>query len=808
MTHRSLLQFVVAILLLLQLGNNAVAQPNVIHILADDMGWTDLQTGLTNLGNGSQFYQTPSINQLAQNGLSFTSAHAMQSCAPTRAALLTGQYANRTGIYNVTSIDGTANNLLQGAFNVQRIDNGATTIAETLQSANYNTAHFGKFHVSQTANIISAHGFDQNFGGTNSGGPGSYFPQQQGATWRYGTSIGPELDAYAAPYTQDYINQNLLPFANGADVNSLVGTPKHLSDAMADAAVEYIDDQSGGGQPFYMNVSFNAPHVPLEPRSDLLAKYDSIIANNGGSSPDPRHDDTDYAALLEGMDQAIGRIVASLSDPNGDGDTSDSIAENTLIVFQGDNGGTTRSTSNAPLSGGKGDFTEGGTRVPMIAWMPGKIATGTTDQLIHPVDFYPTVADFVGADLPNPATHVLDGHSFAGLLRGETTTSGRNANFFHMPGYAGDSPGSLVTMDAGDHRIKVQYLYETRSFNIFDLRADIDESNNLAAICNLTNLQYKLAARAVRDLRNWLDTTEAEYPTLRSDGSPIPPPNHLPEIRFALGQSSGINLDGLTSGQVTQLGTTLSLTAIGNDAIFDANATSLGVESILDNGGPNQRRRIDGELSSEAIEFSFDKDVFLKSLDISSIDAQSDEQILLEFVSGENPFIGLDGYDDGGFTLSSDSLSFAAAESGVGGGQSFSLEFGELAQDEIFLAAGTVLSLTANPAESGGILLEGISIAEPLSSVDQILVDYNLDGTIDDLDRQLWATTFGSTLDLRADGNGNGIVDAADYTVWRDAYETSLDNVVPEPSGLSLAALAMFACFASQRRIHTRRSPA
>ncbi len=799
-----LLQFAVAILLLLQLNSDTIAQPNVIHILADDMGWTDLQTGLTNLGNGSQLYQTPTLNQLAQNGLSFTSAHATQSCAPTRASLLTGQYANRTGVYSVGSINGNANNPLLGVTNQRQIANGTTTIAETLQAANYNTAHFGKFHVSQTANIISAHGFDQNFGGTNSGGPGGHFASQQGATFRFGGNIGPELDAYAAPYTQDYINQNLLPFANGANVNSLVGTPKHLSDAMADATVEYIGNQSGGSQPFYMNVSFHAPHAPLEPRADLLAKYNSIISNNGGNSPDPRHDDAGYAALLEGMDHAIGRIVASLADPNGDGDTSDSIAENTLIIFQGDNGGTTRSTSNAPLSGGKGDFTEGGTRVPMIAWMPGTISAGTTDQLIHPVDFYPTVADFVGADLPNPATHVVDGHSFAGLLRGETTTSGRKANFFHLPGYTRSSPSSVVTLDAGDNRIKVQYEYESRSFNIYDLRGDIGETNNLTATGNLSNLQYKLAARGVRDLRNWLDTTGADYPTLRSDGSPIPPPNHLPEIRFALGQSSGTDLNGLTNGQVTQLGTTLSVTAVGSDATFDADATSLGVESLLDNGGPNQRRRIDGQSAAEAIEFSFDRDVFLKSLDITSLDSQSDEQILLEFVSGENPFIDLDGYDDGGFALSSDSLSFAAAESGVGGGQSFSLEFGELAQDEIFLAAGTVLSLTANPAESGGILLEGISIAEPLTAVDQILVDYNLDGTVDDLDRNLWATTFGSTLDLRADGNGNGIVDAADFTIWREAYDNSLANAVPEPSGTGLIIVSMLACLATQRRRKAR----
>ena len=183
----------------------------------------------------------------------------------------------------------------------------------------------------------------------------------------------------------------------------------------------------------------------------------------------------------------------------------------------------------------------------------------------------------------------------------------------------------------------------------------IRDRNNLGEE-NLSVLQYKLAARGVRQLRDWLDSTGADYPTLRADGTPVPPPNHLPEIHFDLNTSSGTNLNRLSSGQINQLGVTLSLDAVGNNATFDANASNVGIASQSDTGTPNQQRRIDGG-AFESIHFSFDRDVNLKSLDLTALEATSDEQIVLEFVSGDNPFINLAGYDSNGFTLTSDSLS-------------------------------------------------------------------------------------------------------------------------------------------------------
>lgn len=766
------------------------AQPNVIHILADDLGWTDLSTDLTNKGNGSAFYQTPHIDRLASEGTAFTSAYALQTCVPTRVAVMTGQYATRTGVYNVEGIEGGENDLLVGAANNRVIADSATTLGETLQTAGYTTAHFGKFHViTDPVDITAEHGFDYNFGGTRSGGPGDYFAA---ANDTFGASVGPELDDYAAPYTQAYVDAHLKPYANGADVDLLVGTSKHLTDATADAAVDFIGERvSADDGPFYMNLAFNAVHTPIQSRPDLEAKYNTVLSDNGGASPDPRHDNAAYAGLLEGMDQAIGRLIDTLYDPNGDGDLSDSIAEDTVLVFYGDNGGASQATSNVPLRGAKGSQYEGGLRVPLIAWSPGRVQAGAiTDEPVHSIDFYPTFAELAGAATPDPATHVLDGLSLADLITGQTSQLDRDGVFFHYPGYqGGNAPTSTVVLDAGGVRRKLMYFYENRQYEFYDLDNDLGETNDLAN-GNLSPLEYKLAARATVALREWLDETGADYPTVRADGSPVPAPNHLPTIAFDL----NADLHGESTATLEKLGVTLTLTAQGDAATFDADADSAGVASALDSGGANQRRRINGSLATpEAIELSFDTDVMLKSLTLGSFNATGAESVVLSLVSGDNPFTGLDGYDGDGFTLGADSLTFATDSGGMAAGE-FLLEFGVLGRDELFLPAGTVLSLTANPVVGSGILLNAVSVAQPLTALAQVLLDYNLDGAIDPLDYEVWRTTYGSTVDLRADGNADGVVDAADYALWRDAYAASQGSplAVPEPAGwaMTLALLA------------------
>ena len=791
---------------LLSVCSTGAAQSNIIHIVADDLGWTDLSTGLTNLGNGSSFYQTPNIDRLANEGIAFTSAYALQSCVPTRVSVLSGQYATRTDVYTVGSFADNPNNPLVSASSERNVPDAATTIGETLQTAGYTTAHFGKFHVTASAaDITGEHGFDFNFGGGTAGAPNDYFAAANGT---FDNTVGPELDAYAAPYTQAYVDTNLKPFANGADVDSLVGTSKHLTDATADATVDFIQNQAGS-DPFYLNVAFNAVHNPIQPRPDLQTKYDGILATNGGASPDPNHDDAAYAALLEGLDQAVGRILAAVEDPNGDGDTSDSIANDTVVFFYGDNGGTAANTSSAPLQGAKGSQQEGGLRVPLIAWSPGQVAGGTiSDEPVHAVDFYTTFADIAGASLPDPTTHALDGVSLAPLLSGESDQLDRDGVFFHFPGYANSTgPVSTIVLDAGATRHKLQYYYENRQYELFDLNNDLGEANDLAD-GDLTPLEYKLAARGAVALRHWLDDTGAEYPTLRSDGSSAPPPVYLPQLTVEF----GAELDNQTTATLNRLGVELTLNAIGAGAVFAADGNSLGVQSTLDTGNPNQNARINGELATaEELHFSFDRDVLLTSLSLAALNAGNTEQAVLRFVSGNNPFQGVDGYETAeGFTLGDDFLSFDASSAT---GMQHLLEFGVLGRDDLFLTAGTVLSLTADPAAGGGLLLDALTFAQPLSAVGEILIDYNLDGVVDSEDFQVFTAGFASQSDLLADGNADGTVDASDYVLLRDriggaaasvASGTGLSTTsfsaaqavaVPEPTTLWLLATTAGACW-------------
>ena len=777
--------FVVALAMLIGNSSRVSAQPNIIHIIADDLGWTDLSTGLTNNGNGSSFYQTPNIDQLASQGMSFTSAYAMPTCVPTRMALFTGQAGARTQSYSVEGIEGNTNDSLVGAANVNKLPITTTTLAETMQAGGYTTAHIGKFHITQPAGDITAeHGFDFDFGGGTGGAPGSYFPSQQGQNWTYSNAVGPGLDAYADPYTQAYVDEHLKPYANGADVDSLVGTAKHLTDATTDAAIDFIAGQLGSSSPFYMNLAFHAVHTPIEPRPDLDAKFNQVIADNGGVSPDPRHDDAAYAALLEGMDQSIGRLVDYLQDPDGDGDPSDSIAENTLLLFYGDNGGSGQVTSSSPLRSNKGSAYEGGNRVPLIAWMPGTVAAGSSsDEPVQPIDFYPTFAELGSANLPDAQSQPLDGQSLVGLLHGSQEELQRDGVYHHYPGYANSNPGPLssVILDAGGTRYKLFYLYENRSFEFYDLNSDIGETVNLAD-GDMSVLEYKLAARAVRSLREWLDETGAVYPTVRADGSAVPPPLHTPPIAFSMGPA----LEGLTSAQLDRLGVTMSLAAVGNGAVFDHDSVGLGIASSLETGGATQRQRVNGSLTiPEAIEFSFDEDVMLKSLSLDNLNTNGAETVVLSFVSGDNPFTSLSGYDSNGFALAADSLSFAASSASA---SEYVLEFGSLSQDELFITAGTILSLTADPAVGGGLVLDAVSIAQPLEAVDDILLDYNLNGSLDGEDLSVWQSTYGSSTDLRADGDADGRITGNDFLVWQRNQSSSgsslspLTAPVPEPA--------------------------
>lgn len=676
------------------------ARPNIILLLADDVAWVDLSGGQTNMGHGSGYHQTPNLDRLALEGLAFNSAYASQNCSPARAALLTGQYETRNRVYSVGSLNHPqGDSLLVGPRNADGIDPAAVTLAETLQGAGYVTAHFGKFHATMfVADILNDHGFDYNYGGRRQGSPGSYFAVRNSDGWEFSSQIGPGLDPFAGPYTSSYVDRYLVPFANQNDPSSLVGTPKHLNDGMADAAVDFMRRHLGSGRPFFMHVAFHAIHAPIDPRPDLMAKYE------GFSSTDFRHRNAPYAALLEGMDQAIGRIIEFVDDPNGDGNTGDSIAASTLIVFVSDNGGSGGGIHNAPLSGGKGTMAEGGIRVPMIARMPGAIAAGTVShEALHVVDLYPTICEIAGAPLPASSVHELDGESFALILAGDETELSRDAIYHHFPGYLDRraAPSSTIIKEVDGHRYKLFYFYEDGRYELYELSADLGESIDLLAPSRITQAAYDTASNLSADLRGWLDATGAAYPIVRASGARAVLPGGPPKLTFALGRSAAPGLRARTMATRSVLGLTMSLRAVGG--VFDQSSRGVSVSSSMEDRSEPSKEPGGDPSAGRQIEFNFDRSVALESIDLGSFCV--DESVVLTASEGENPFVGLTGYT-GNYSISGASLSYTRGEDAG----ATRVSFGGPGQDALLIPMGTVVAIGCDLAVDGEILLQAVSV--------------------------------------------------------------------------------------------------
>jgi len=510
----------------------AKGQPNIILIMADDLGWTDISSPNSSMGNGSRYYESPNIDQLAEQGMSFTYAYTQQNCAPTRAALLSGQYATgpNNGVYNVSSLNRPSKGLVTPIIphtQTKHLTEECVSIFETVKTAGYHTAFFGKMHAIQTGEHATTYlGVDHNVAlrketpATVNGEKvkNEFFAQKDDKKGWIFSHQG--LKPYAQPYDSAYIQDVLMPMQNGNDPWSLLGTPKHLTDALGDAVVDYIKDRTEEKKPFFAYVSFHAVHVSILPRLDLETKY------NAKESIDSRHDRADYAAFVELLDQNVGRIVNALDDPNGDGDTSDGIAENTLVVFYSDNGGFVGPTDNSPLRLRKGTYYEGGVRVPLIFKQPGKVAANTVNsvQEVHAIDFYPTLAEIAGAKLPAPSNYELDGQSIASIIKGEKEVlEDRKEIYWHFPGYMDirNMPQSVIhyRTDNNEH-YKLFYRYEDGSYELYNLSKDIGEKNNLLE-GEPDKTALDLALKMNNKLRDWLINRKAPTGTWRESGKAV-----------------------------------------------------------------------------------------------------------------------------------------------------------------------------------------------------------------------------------------------------------------------------------------------
>jgi len=410
----------------------SASKPNIVYILADDLGWTDLGV------QGSKYYETPNIDRLAAQGMRLTCYHNCQNCAPTRAALMSGQSGPRTGVYTVGGIDRFAwqTRPLRPVDNVVNLPLDKLTIAQSLKAAGYATGMFGKWHLGQQ---------------------GDYHPGRRGFDEAI-VSMGKHFDFATSPPTEYPAGQ-------------------YLADFLTDKAVDFIQRQKD--RPFFLYLPHFAVHTPLDAKPELIDQFKPKPSVGGHRNPV-------YAAMIASVDESVGRVLAALDELN--------LAENTVVVFSSDNGGvggyaregigkdSSDITDNAPLRSGKGSLYEGGTRDPFIVRWPGVTKPGSTCDVptIH-VDVYPTFLAIAGAE--PPADYVLDGESLVPLLRDAGASLQREAIYQHFPGYLGMGQGQWRTtpvglIHAGDW--KLMEFFEDGRLELYNLRDDLGETKNLA----------------------------------------------------------------------------------------------------------------------------------------------------------------------------------------------------------------------------------------------------------------------------------------------------------------------------------------
>ncbi len=495
---------------------NASERPsNVVFFLVDDLGWSDLGC------YGSQFHESPNIDNFATHAVRFTNAYAAcHVCSPTRASIMTGKYPARLGLTDwLTGRKDYPFQKLKNVETIQELPFEETTIAEALKKHGYATAHIGKWHLGEEPSGPLQHGFDIQIPRWNKGWPRA---------------------GYHAPFRLD----------------GLIDKPgDYLTDRLTDEAVKFIVEHQD--KPFFLYLSHFSVHDPIHGRRDLVPKYEAkrdvvkkssssdgsafiLDGNPDDERPLTRHrldelikqdnyrdykvlpqrtvkikqhqDNAPFAAMIEATDESFGRIIKQLE--------SLKLSANTIVIFFSDNGGMSAgnfgnparvidaeqldkaySTSNLPLRGGKGWLYEGGIRVPMLVKWPGHSQPGTLcDEPIISVDFLPSIIEMagVGSELPEN----VDGVSFAKLFQGHESLE-RDAIYWHFPHYSNhgmQSPGGAIR--AGDYKL-LEY-FENGTVQLFDLKNDIGEQHDLAMG------ESKKAAELLEMLHAWRQRVNAK----------------------------------------------------------------------------------------------------------------------------------------------------------------------------------------------------------------------------------------------------------------------------------------------------------
>ncbi len=440
-----------------------MAKPNVVLIVADDLGWADLAC------YGSTFHKTPHLDRMATAGMKFSEAYAAcPVCSPTRAALLTGKHPARLQITDW--IPGRPNRpdqiVNRPAFR-NELPLNEVTLAEAFKTAGYTTAHIGKWHLGGDGFGPKEQGFDINIAGDHTGSPLSYF----------------------APF------QNKGRFMPGLEKAE---AGEYLTDRLTSEAETFV--RANAHKPFFLYLPHYGVHTPMRAKAELVKKY-------ADKPTFGKQSNAVYAAMLESLDESVGRVRKLLDELK--------ISDNTIVIFTSDNGGLATlegqanpPTFNGPLREGKGYLYEGGIRVPLLAVGPG-IKPGTSNVPVTSQDFFPTLCEL--CDIPLSAK--FDGISMASLLHGSDAPK-RDAMYWHYPHYAnqGSRPGGAIR----DGQYKLIEYYENNRRELFDLKSDISESRNLI------EAKPEIAKALTAKLAAWRTEVGAQMPVPNPNYWPNP----------------------------------------------------------------------------------------------------------------------------------------------------------------------------------------------------------------------------------------------------------------------------------------------
>lgn len=459
-------------------------KPNIIFILIDDMGWKDLGC------YGSDFYETPVIDRLAVEGVTFTEAYAAcPVCSPSRASIMTGKYPARVGMTDFL-VSNARGRLIDAPY-LHYLPLEEKSLAKALKEEGYRTWHIGKWHLGEAPYYPEKHGFDVNVGGCEFGLPRS---------------------GYFSPY-------HIPGLSDGPD-------GEYLTDRLTQEALRLLD-QYDGNQPFYMNLWHYAVHVPIQaPDTTCIDKYrekakkmglDQVQTFAEGDYFPCEHkkrkkiarrlvqSDPNYAAMVENLDSNIGRLIDKLKEKN--------LYEDTILIFTSDNGGLATAegspTCNLPLSEGKGWMYDGGVRVPLIVNWPGKVKQGyRSKRIVSSPDFYPTLLEAAGI-AAQPSQHV-DGVSFMDALRGAEQV--RGPIFWHYPHYG--NQGGTPCCAIREEEYKLIYFFETERSELYRITEDPGENRELSKD------EPQTADRLKQKLFAWMRQVEAKKPTENPDYVP------------------------------------------------------------------------------------------------------------------------------------------------------------------------------------------------------------------------------------------------------------------------------------------------